>query len=114
MQFAVEYYIRPRGDVPVQEWLSSLPKKDAAAIAARILKLGEEPFTILLGLSTIERIHGNDRDFYELKSGPYRVSFHRDPSIGKCVLLWGFRKTRQRETKEIEHARGLLHEYLNT
>ena len=109
----IEYYARPSGDQPVQEWLKQLSVDYRKVIAAKIVSLAQYG-TELLATKVLERILGEDDDFYELRGGRCRVAVYWDGTARKFLLLHGFIKTRDNERREISKARDLLHEYLQT
>ena len=77
MPYRIVYYLRPNGIQPVAEWLDSLSTSHQAVIVDKIQAL-EENGLILLGTTMMERIKGNDKDFYELRGGQCRVALCYD------------------------------------
>ncbi len=114
MLWTVEYYKDKRGEQPVVKWLDEVRKSDphrALGIYERIGKLSEYGLE-LLNTNIMSRLKGADRHFYELTPRPYRVVVYYDKRRTKFILLHGFRKKRQRQDKDIDHARLLLKDYL--
>jgi phage-related protein len=114
LMWKVEYYTDKRGEQPVAKWLDEVTKSDPAralGIYARIIKLKEHGLD-LLDTKMMSRLRGVDRHFYELTPRPYRVVVYYDTMRSKFILLHGFRKKRQRQDKDIDHARWLLKDYL--
>ena len=112
--WTVEYYTDKRGEQPVAKWLNEVSKSDLAralGIHARIRKLSEHGLE-LLDTNMMSRLKGADRHLYELTPWPYRVVVYYDTIRSKFILLHGFRKKRQRQDKDIDHARWLLKGYL--
>ena len=112
MAYKIAYYERHNGAQPVAEWLDSLSIDHQAVIMDKIRTL-EENGLVLLGTTMMERIKGDDKDFYELRGGQCRVALYHDRSANAFVLLHGFLKKKGNERREIGRARGLLHEYLS-
>ena len=109
----VEYYTRSNGRQPVAEWRDGLDKGSRANIDVKRDYLGRYGLE-LLGTEMLKSIFGDDQDFYELRGRQCRIAVYYDRGRNTFVLLHGFRKRRQQETREIEQARRLLHEYLST
>jgi len=59
----------------------------------------------------MKRIQNRDKDFYELIGGRCRIALYHEVISITFILLHGFIKKRQRETREIDIARSRLHEY---
>ena len=106
----IDYYTDPSGHKPVAEWLDSLDRNDRAIIMDKIGQLEEHGLT-LLRTNMMKRIQNKDKDFYELIGGRYRIAFYNEVMSNSFILLHGFIKKRQRETREINIARSRLHEY---
>lgn len=107
----VEYYAEPSsGREPVAEWLDSLDKRVSAHMLDKIVRLHQNGL-VLLNTSMMKPIKGHGSNFYELKYGKYRIPLFHDFTKGKFILLHGFKKERQRESKEIETAYLRLREY---
>jgi phage-related protein len=81
-------------------------------IAAKVVSLSEHGLE-LLSTKVLERIQGDDHNFYELRGGRCRIAVYFDELARRFVLLHGFIKTRDNERREISRARDLLHEYLH-
>ena len=112
--YRIEYYQNKRGEQPLSKWLNNIFKSDAAGAAridAQIQKLREHGLK-LINTNMMKPIIGTDSHFYELRPGPYRIIFFYDVAQSKFILLHGFRKTKQRQDKEIAHARLNLQKYL--
>ena len=112
--YQVEYYLNGRGEQPVAKWLKEVFKSDmagASKIDARIQKLREHGLK-LLDTNMMKPITGVEKHLYELLPGAYRVIVYYDSTQLKFILLHGFRKTRQRQSKDIAHARRNLQRYL--
>jgi len=110
--WSVEYYKTSMGRQPVAEWRDELDKSSRNNIAAKIEKLREKGLE-LLNTNMLTRILGYEADLYELIGGKYRIATYYDRRDGKFVLLHGFKKTKQRETRQIEQAHRRLHRYLS-
>ncbi|MBM3148830.1 MAG: hypothetical protein FJZ83_02900 [Chloroflexi bacterium] len=110
--FEIEYYIRPNGDRPVGDWLNQLHIDFRKVMMAKVVSLSEHGLD-LLSTKVLERIQGDDRDFYELRGGRCRIAAYYDEMTRKFILLHGFIKTRDNERREIDRARDLLREYLH-
>jgi phage-related protein len=108
--YHVSYYREPDGCEPVAEWLDSLDIKAKAVIMDKISRLGEHGL-ILLRTNMMKRIQNRDKDFYELIGGRCRIALYHEVIGNSFILLHGFIKKRQRETREIDIARSRLHEY---
>jgi phage-related protein len=108
----VEYYAEPNsGREPVAEWLDSLDKHAGAHILDKIVRLHQNGL-VLLNTSMMKPIKGHGGgNFYELRCGKYRILLLHDFTKGKFILLHGFKKERQRESKQIETAYLRLREY---
>jgi phage-related protein len=108
--YQIEYYTEPNGRQPVAEWLDSLDKRARTVIMDKVARL-EEHGLMLLQTSMMKRIEDGDKDFYELRGGNCRVALYHEVVNDRLILLHGFTKKRQRETREISLARSRLHEY---
>ena len=106
----IDYYAEPGGSKPVAEWLDSLDRNTKAVIMDKIGQLEEHGLT-LLGTNMMKRIQNRDKDFYELIGGRCRIALYYEVIRNSFILLHGFIKKRQRETREINIARSRLHEY---
>ncbi len=76
----------------------------------KVVRLEEHGLT-LLGTNMMKRIENKDKDFYELIGGRCRIALYHEVIRNSFILLHGFIKKRQRETREISIARSRLHEY---
>ncbi|MCX6010312.1 MAG: type II toxin-antitoxin system RelE/ParE family toxin [Chloroflexi bacterium] len=108
--YYIDYYRDPDGYEPVTEWLDSLDIKAKAVMMDKISRL-EEYGLILLRTNMMKRIQNRDKDFYELIGGRCRIALYHEVISNSFILLHGFTKKRQRETREINIARSRLHEY---
>lgn len=108
--YYIDYYRDTNGYEPVTEWLDSLDIKAKAVIMDKISRL-EEYGLILLRTNMMKRIQNRDKDFYELIGGRCRIALYNEVINNSFILLHGFTKKRQRETREINIARSRLHEY---
>ena len=108
----IDYYKDEDGQQPVAEWRDGLDKSSRNNIGAKIGKLRLNGLE-LLNTNMLKRILGYEADLYELIGGRYRIATYYDRRDDKFVLLHGFKKTKQRETLQIEQARRLLHRYLS-
>ena len=106
----IEYYAEPSGRQPVAEWLDGLDKNAKAVIMDKVSLLEEYGLT-LLRTNMMKRIENKDKDFYELISGRCRIALYHEMTSNSFILLHGFIKKRQRETREISIARSRFHEY---
>ena len=109
----IDYYTEPSGRQPVAEWLDShsLDRNARTVIIDKIGQLEEHGLITLLGTNMMKRIQNKDKDFYELIGGRCRVALYHEVISGSFILLHGFIKKRQRETREINIARSRLHKY---
>ena len=110
--YGINYYTEPNGHKPVPEWLDNLDRNARAVIMDKVVRLEENGLT-LLGTNMMKRIENQDKDFYELVGGRYRIALYHEVISNSFILLHGFIKKRQRETREISIARSRLHEYLS-
>ncbi len=106
----IDYYTEPSGREPVAEWLDSLDRNVRAVIMDKISQLEEHGLT-LLGTNMMKRIQNRDKDFYELIGGRCRIALYYEVIRNSFILLHGFIKKRQRETREINIARSRFHKY---
>jgi len=106
----IDYYTEPSGRKPVAEWLDRLDRNAKAVIMDKISRLEEYGLT-LLRTNMMKRIQNRDEDFYELIGGHCRIALYYEVISNSFILLHGFIKKRQRETREIDIARSRLHEY---
>ena len=61
--------------------------------------------------SMMKPIKGYGGDFYELKYGNYRIALYHETASDTFILLHGFKKEKQRESREILTAYSKLREY---
>ncbi|MBA7558550.1 hypothetical protein ES708_00154 [subsurface metagenome] len=108
--YHIDYYTEPSGRKPVTEWLDNLDRNTRAVIMDKIRRLEEHGLT-LLRTNMMKRIQNRDEDFYELIGGRCRIALYCEVMSNSFILLHGFIKKRQRETREIDIARSRLHEY---
>lgn len=108
--YVVDYYTRPNGETPAFEWMNSLNIHQQTVILAKLYKLEEEGLK-LLQTGMMKRIIGRS-NLYELIGGQCRMILYHEVTSDKFLLLHGFLKKRQRETKEILTACNLLDEYI--
>ncbi len=106
----IDYYTEPNGRQPVAEWLDSLDRNAKAVIMDKVGQLEQHGLT-LLRTNMMKRIQNRDKDFYELIGGRCRIALYCEVISNSFILLHGFIKKRQRETREINIARSRLHEY---
>jgi len=106
----IKYYAESSGRQPVAEWLDSLDKKTSAYVQDKI-DLLQQHGLILLNTNMMRPIKGYGNNFYEIKYSNYRVVLYHETISHAFVLLHGFKKERQRESKEIEKAYSRLRDY---
>ncbi|MGB5925294.1 MAG: type II toxin-antitoxin system RelE/ParE family toxin [Dehalococcoidia bacterium] len=109
--YTVDYYTRPNGQTPALEWIDSLNIHEQARILAKVDKLREEGLK-LLQTNMMKPVVGRP-NLYELRGGQCRMILYHEATSDKFVLLHGFLKKRQRETREILTACNLLDEYVS-
>jgi hypothetical protein len=110
----VNYYRRPGGELPARDWLNELEKEDrklANLIRAKLLKLSEEGLR-LLNTNMLKPIEG-ESNLYEIIAGQARVCVYHEIDRNVFLVLYGFRKKKQRETREIEYCRSLMAELID-
>lgn len=116
------YFTRKNGDQPAKEWIDT-PKNSSirASIEARILRLEMDELKSLIDRKNVAPIKpdksgkNNIPGLFELRyvSSPgWRIVFYHDISLDTYVLLWGFRKTKDVQKRDIDRARSLAYEYL--
>lgn len=108
--YRIDYYAEPSGREPVPEWLDTLDRNARAVMMDKLVRLEEHGLT-LLRTKMMKRIENKDKDFYELIGGRHRIALYHEVISNCFILLHGFIKKRQRETREINVARSRLHEY---
>jgi hypothetical protein len=108
--FIVDYYTRPNGQKPAFAWIDSLNTHAQAVILAKVDKLTEEGLK-LLQTAMMKRVEGRS-NLYELRGGRCRIIIYHEVASDTFLLLHGFLKSRQRETREISTACKLLDEYI--
>lgn len=112
-----EYYVRPNGDRPVEEWLEDLTKEDRAGIKSKMQSLREEGL-LLISIRTLRIIKNiskkdkRDPRLYELVYGQCRVCTYFDTERQTFVYLRGWKKQRDIQPEDVKNCRALLHEYL--
>jgi phage-related protein len=106
----VDYYTRPNGNTPALAWIDSLNIRERAVILAKVNTLKEEGLR-LLQTAMMKTVVGRS-DLYELRGGRCRIILYHEITTDRFLLLHGFLKTRQRETREIMTACRLLDEYI--
>ena len=109
--YVVDYYTRPNGQTPALEWINSLNIHQQTVILAKLCKLEEEGLK-LLQTDMMKWIVGRS-NLYEIRGGKCRMVLYHDVTSDKCILLHGFLKSSQRETREILTACNLCDEYIN-
>lgn len=107
-----EYYRTQYGERPLRDWIEALPLDERTVIRAKMQKLSEEGLK-LLRTNMMTAIQGYSGDFYELRGGKIRVGVYFNRTENTFILLHGWRKTRQRQTRDIEVAYARLIDYLS-
>jgi hypothetical protein len=110
-RYEVESYTRQNGRQPFTQWLESIEVSGRSIIRAKTLLLAEHGL-VLLNTSMLKPIRGYGNDFYEIVTRPYRIATYYDRKRDAFVLLWGWRKSTQRRTADIEQAARLMSEYI--
>lgn len=119
MVWQVNYYTRPNGRKPVQEWIEAQDNSIKPSIDARIEKLRMEgPLLVENGMLVPIRERPGGRivpGFYELKhSGKkWRIATYHNLSNNTFILISGWRKSRQIQEPDVQRALRLLEEYLS-
>jgi phage-related protein len=106
----IEYYNEPSGRQPVKEWLDSLDKKTRNYIQDKLDLLKQHGLT-LLNTNMMRPLKGYGGNFYEIKYSRYRIALYHDTIKSTFLLIHGFKKERQRESKEIQKAYSRLRDY---
>lgn len=106
----IEYFNETNGRQPVVEWLDELDKKTREYLRDKVVRLQQHGLT-LLDTNMMRPIKGYGGNFYEIKYDKYRIVLYHDITDGTFVLLHGFKKERQRESKDIHTAYTRLHDY---
>lgn len=106
----IDYYTEPNGREPVAEWLSGLDIKAKEVIMDKVGFLKEHGLA-LLRTKIMKRIENGDKNFYELRAGNCRIALYHATANDSFILLHGFLKKRQKETREIGVAPSRLREY---
>ena len=112
-----EYYRRPNGDQPVEEWLQGLTKQERAGIKSKMQSLREEGL-LLISIRTLRPIRNikkkdrRDKNLYELVYSNLRVCTYFDSARQTLVYLRGWKKKRNIQRGDVDSCRALLHEYL--
>ena len=118
----VEYYTRPDGSQPAQEWISEQDNSIKRSIRDRIEKLRENGLLLARnGMLVPIKRKRKKKDkfiagFFELKhrGHKWRVATYFDQKEGKFILLRGWRKHSRIQIGDVDKARELLEEYLAT
>jgi phage-related protein len=110
MMWRTDYYTESNGRKPVEIWLNSLDKKTSAYIRDKIVRL-QQYGLILLDTKMMKPLKGYGSNFYEIIYSRYRIALYHELENNTFVLLHGFMKEHQRETREIEIAYSRLCEY---
>jgi len=110
--YEYEYYTTKRGEQPARDWIEALPIGERGVIRQKMQKLSEEGLK-LLKTNMLSTIEGYCADFYELRGGKIRIGLYLDRSKNTFVLLHGWRKTRQRQARDIDEAYRRLVDYLS-
>ena len=108
--YVVDYYTKPNGQTPAVAWIDSLNIREQARILAKVTKLKEEGLK-LLQTNMMKPVVGRS-NLYELRGGQCRIILYHEVTSDRFLLLHGFLKKRQRETREILTACNLLDEYI--
>ncbi len=99
----LRFFETSRGQSPVQDYIDSLPKREAAKIGAVLGDIGEHG--LLKSLATLRQIRGK---LWEIKIQPHRT-FYAVVHRNELVLLHAHKEQSQRApTTEIETALGRL------
>lgn len=107
-----EIYETEDGDCPFQEWLTSLPPKDAAKLLQLIKKVQEQGIPVALKMQWVKKL---DNDIWELRSqlanNIQRALYFQ--KIGNIyIITHGFtKKTQKTPPREIERAREIMKLY---
>ncbi|QSX09535.1 type II toxin-antitoxin system RelE/ParE family toxin [Alkalibacter rhizosphaerae] len=114
MAYDIEFYQRENGDIPVLEFLESLPPSLGAKTFREIELLKEHGFS--LREPHTKSLKGkNNKGLYELRvkfSSDIARVFYFSYSGGKFVLLHGFvKKTGKTPQKELDRARNYKEDY---
>jgi putative component of toxin-antitoxin plasmid stabilization module len=109
----VEYYTRPNGRQPAAEWIDDQDNSIRPSIDTRINRLDKEGLS--LSKEMLGPIKGEDSNLYELKhkGKKWRIATYYNYKRDVFILLCGWRKTQQKQPRDIARARRLLHEYLD-
>jgi phage-related protein len=106
----IEYYTESGGRQPVVEWLDSLDNTVYVHLQGKLVRL-QQYGLVILDTNMMHRLKGYGGDFYEIKYSNYRIALYHDTINSTFILLHGFKKERQRESKEIEKAYSRLRDY---
>lgn len=107
--YKIEYYTRGNGRQPVVDWRDKLGKKDRTVIDDKIRKLRTHGLK-LIGTDMLKAIAGDERDLYELRGGQCRIGMYYDIERSIFVLLHGWLKKKQVQSRDIEQTRRLFNE----
>ncbi len=106
----IDYYMEPSGRKPVAEWLDDLDKNMRLHMRDKVVRLQQNGL-MLLNTSMMAPIKGYGGDFYELRYSQYRIALYHETASNIFLLLHGFKKEKQRESREIKTAYSRLREY---
>ncbi len=106
----IDYYMEPSGRKPVAEWLDDLDKNMRLHMRDKVVRLLQNGL-MLLNTSMMAPIKGYGGDFYELRYSQYRIALYHETASNTFLLLHGFKKEKQRESREIKTAYSRLREY---
>ena len=115
----VNYYTRPNGRKPAEEWIDNQDNSIRPSIDARIQKLRDEGLFLLENKMLVpirERPGGRIvPDFYELRhiSKKWRLAIYHDRKKNVFVLISGWRKSQPIQQRDVDRALTLLNEYLS-
>lgn len=108
--YYIDYYTEPNGCQPVAEWLDDLDKNMRLHMRDKVVRLQQNGL-MLLNTSMMAPIKGYGGDFYELKYSQYRIALYHETASNTFLLLHGFKKEKQRESREIKIAYSRLRDY---
>ena len=107
----IDYFTEPNGHQPVAEWLNNLDKKTSAYLQDKITRLQQHGL-MLLDTKMMKPLKGYGSDFYEIIYGGYRIAVYHETENNAFILLHGFKKERQRESREVKIAYSRLCEHI--
>ncbi len=108
--YHIDYYTEPSGRKPVAEWLDDLDKNMRLHMRDKVVRLQQNGL-MLLNTSMMAPLKGYGGDFYELRYSQYRIALYHETTSNIFLLLHGFKKGKQRESREIKTAYSRLREY---